>query len=117
MARSCQPHALVLNSALVTSSPMVYFPNLLSNALLFSPISSPPLTHPNTASCCNKLVHHMSSPLVKTPLNYGAWAHFLTNYPDKEFVLSLLQIIKFGTNIGLQGDQAAGLSKNLKSAL
>jgi hypothetical protein len=59
----------------------------------------------------------MSSPLVKTPLNYDAWAHFLTDYPDKEFVLSLLQIIKFGINIGFQGDQAAHLSKNLKSAL
>jgi hypothetical protein len=99
------------------SSPVVYSPTSLSNALLFLSISPLPPARPNTAPHCNKLVHHILFPHIVTPLNYNAWAHFLTDYPDKEFVLLLLQIIKFGINIRFLGDQAACPSKNIKSAL
>jgi hypothetical protein len=94
------------------SSPTVYPPTSL-NAPLFPPISPPPPARPNTAPHCNKLVHHMLSPHIVTPLNCNAWAHFLTDDPDKEFVSSLLQIIKFGANIRFLGDQAARPQKTL----
>src|ERR1700734_1975501 len=116
MARSCQPQPL-LNSVLVTSTPSVYSPVLLPNAPIFPPIFPSPPAHPNTAPHCNTIVHHNSSPHVNTPLNHDAWAHFLSDYPDKVFVSSLLHIIKFGANIGFQGAQATRPSKNLKSAL
>lgn len=47
------------------------------------------------------------SPHVITLLIHDAWAHFLGDYPDKDFVLALLHIIKFGANIGFQGAPAA----------
>ena len=117
MACSCQQHTLVLDSALVMLSPVVYSSASLPNALFFPPIPPLPPARPNTAPHCNTLANHTSSPHVVTALNYDAWAHFLTDYPDKEFISSLLHIIKFGTNIGFQGVQAARPSKNLKLAL
>jgi hypothetical protein len=71
----------------------------------------------NTTLHCNAVVQHTFSPHVISPLNHDAWAHFLADYPDKEFVSSILQIIKFGANIGFQGVLATQPLKNLKSAL
>ena len=117
MACSCQPQPLVLVSALVPSSSPHYSSASLPNSQLFLPIFPLPSACPNTAPHCNMIIQHTLSPHVVTPLIYDTWAHFLTDYPDKEFVLSLLHIIKFGANISFQGAQGAHLSKNLKSAL
>jgi hypothetical protein len=62
------------------------------------------------------LVQHISPIHVVSPLIHDGWPHFLADYPDRDFVSSLLQIIKFGANIRFQGCQAALSSKNLKSA-
>ena len=115
MARSCQPQPKVLISVSETSSPSLSIS--LPNAQLFPPIFPLPPARPNTAPRCNVVVQQVSTPHVITPLVHDAWAHFLKDYPDKEFVSSLLHIIKFGAKIGFQGVQAARMSKNLKSAL
>ena len=117
MARSCQPQLSVLVPASVPSSPPHYFSASLPNTWLFPPIFPLPPARPNTAPRCNMINQHISSPHVVTPLIHDAWAYFLADYPDKEFVSSLLHIIKYGANIGFQGAQAARPSKNLKSAL
>jgi hypothetical protein len=117
MAHSCQDNSLVSFSALVVLSSSPPFHTLLPNTQLFPPIFLLPPIHPNTAPCCNMLVQQPSSPHGVTLLNHSAWAHFLADYPDKNFVSSLLQIIEFGANIGFRGVQTAQPSKNLKSAL
>jgi hypothetical protein len=50
-------------------------------------------------------------------LNQEAWVYFLRDYPDADFVCSLLHIIDFGANIGFDGDCTASYTaNNLKSA-
>ena len=68
------------------------FSTSLPIAQLFPPTFPLPPNHPNTAPHCNKLVQHVSSPHVVSPLIHNAWAHFLANYPDKEFVSSYFQV-------------------------
>jgi hypothetical protein len=115
-ARSCQPQPPVLFSVSDNSSSS--FSASLPNAQLFPPISPLPPARPNTAPRCNVVVQQGLLPHVITPLIHDAWAHFLKDYPNREFVSSLLHIIKFGANIGFRGVQAAPrASKNLKSAL
>ena len=57
------------------------------------------------------------SSLVSTPLHHDAWAYYLSDYPDRTFVASLLHIIKFSANIGFSATEVIRPCKNLKSAL
>ncbi|KAG5721777.1 hypothetical protein E4T56_gene8156 [Termitomyces sp. T112] len=67
-------------------------------------LPNPPI-HPNTDP-------HANAPLASTKhltpisssLNKLAWAHYLQDYPDCTFVKLLLQIIRFGANLGFAGD-------------
>jgi hypothetical protein len=54
-------------------------------------------------------------PPVQSLLVLRAWQFFLHDYPDKDFVLLLLHIIKFGANVGFTGQKKLQFCKNLKS--
>ena len=49
-------------------------------------------------------------------LNYQAWDFYLRDYPDRQFVSSLLQIIHIGADIGFRGSEEQQDCTNLKSA-
>ena len=75
---------------------------------------------PNTSPRCNSSSESSApfpSSIVSTPLHHDVWAHYLSDYPDKKFVASLLHIIKFGANIGFSATEVIRPCKNLRSAL
>lgn len=84
---------------------------------MFPPFSTPPL-RPNTNPRCNKFSPSpFPSTIVSTPLHRDAWAHYLSDYPDRAFVASILQIIESGANIGFSASETVRPCRNLKSAL
>ena len=92
----------------------------LSPSLLdqFPPISTPS-PRPNTAPRANHpALQPQNAPPVSSTLVAPAWAHYLSTYPDRTFVESILNMINHGANIGYTHDHArAQSSKNLTSAL
>ena len=54
---------------------------------------------------------------VTCPLYRPAWEFYLADYPDRNFLKSLLHIIQFGANIGFIGAHHPQQCKNLRSAL
>ena len=56
-------------------------------------------------------------PKAYSPLIRDAWDLLLTNYPDHEFVSSLLNIIDVGESIGHLGLPMSQLGKNSMSAI
>ncbi|KAG5717075.1 hypothetical protein E4T56_gene4071 [Termitomyces sp. T112] len=69
--------------------------------------------HPNTNPCANSLTDTKSLPQAISSLNIAAWAYYLCKYPTQSFVSSIMQIIKFGTNLGFTGDYTLTLSANI----
>src|SRR5882724_9576675 len=51
------------------------------------------------------------------PLIRETWDSFLANYPDREFVSGLLNIIDVGASIGHSGPPISQSCKNLRSAI
>ena len=90
-------------------------PSLLNQ---FPPISTPS-PRPNTAPHTNHpTLQPQNAPPVSSTLVAPAWAHYLSTYPDRTFVESILNMINHGANIGYTHDHArAQSSKNLTSAL
>src|SRR5882672_357374 len=77
----------------------------------------PPIC-PSTDMRCNRLaLCPPSLPKASSPLIREAWDFFLANYPDREFVSGLLNIIDVGASIGHSGPPISQLCKNLRSAL
>src|SRR5882672_12257017 len=63
-----------------------------------------PTTRPNTDLHCNHLALCPSSlPKASSPLIREAWDLFLADYPDREFVNGLLNIMDVGASIGHSG--------------
>src|SRR5882724_2156786 len=56
-------------------------------------------------------------PKAKSPLIREAWDLLLANYPDREFVNGLLNIIDVGASIGHSGPQTSQSCRNLRSAI
>jgi len=80
-------------------------------------VSTPP-TRPNTDPRCNRLASCPAGlPPAISPLNRDAWASNLEDYPDREFVDALLNIIDVGATIGHTGMQKHQSCKNLRSAI
>ena len=102
---------------LVHSSPHTSQGNVLLENTLFPVVSTPP-THPNTNPCCNSLASCPAGlPPAISPLKRATWASYLAEYPDREFVSTLLNIIDVGASIGHVGTQKSQSCKNLQSAL
>lgn len=98
---------------MVHISPLV---NPLLNADLFPALTLPPI-RPNTDPRANTFDHsHDSLPRVPSLLNMGAWEHYLSDYPDRMFVSSLLQIIRVGATTGFGGEEKLQRCENLRSA-
>ncbi|THU77451.1 hypothetical protein K435DRAFT_877822 [Dendrothele bispora CBS 962.96] len=84
---------------------------------IFSPQNFPPL-RPNTSPRANIAQDSLTaSHRVTSTLNHSAWKFFLSDYPDRQFVDTLLHIIDYGANIGFHGDRHQSQSStNLSSA-
>ena len=82
---------------------------------LFPPRTLPP-PWSNTNPCCTPELS-LLTPHGLSPLCINAWEHYLHDYPDRTFVVTLLQIISFGASLGFIGDQHPQSCKNLKSAV
>lgn len=89
----------------------------LPNDNLFPPGLPPPI-RPNSDPRVNRVPPDTATlPRVSSTLNRDAWAYFLRDYPDRDFVESLLHIIEHGADIGFTGDRLASqTSRNLPSA-
>src|SRR5882672_6616683 len=84
---------------LVHSSPRHSQGNVLLENTLFPVVSTPP-TRPNTDPHCNRLASCPDGlPPAISPLNRATWASNLEDYPDREFVDALLNIIDVGASI------------------
>jgi len=82
------------------------------------PAGAPPHTHPNTNPHCNRLaLCPPGLPTAISPLNRDAWNFHLTDYPDREFVNAILNIIDVGASIGHVGLLKSQSCRNLRSAL
>ena len=94
--------------------------NLHCNHLAHCPPSvgeNPPI-HPNTDLCCNRLALCPDGlPKAKSPLIREAWDLLLADYPDRDFVNGLLNIIDVGASIGHSGPQTSQSCRNLRSAI
>src|SRR5467141_5004769 len=102
---------------LVHSSPRPSQGNVLLENTLFPVVSTPP-TCPNTDPRCNHLASCPAGlPPAIFPLNRDAWASNLEDYPDREFVDALLNIIDVGASISHTGMQKRQSCKNLRSAV
>ncbi len=75
------------------------------------PASPPPPARPNTDPRTNSPINTSSMPTVSSALNISNWDFYLRDYPDRDFVTSLLQIIKHGANVGFSGDRVITLSE------
>ncbi|THU85554.1 hypothetical protein K435DRAFT_869171 [Dendrothele bispora CBS 962.96] len=84
---------------------------------IFSPQNFPP-PRPNTSPRANVTQDSpTTSHRVTSTLNRSAWEFFLSDYPDRQFVDTLLHIIDYGANIGFHGDRLQSQSStNLSSA-
>ncbi|KAJ7364215.1 hypothetical protein DFH08DRAFT_1016294 [Mycena albidolilacea] len=93
--------------------------SLLPHAELFRPRAPPP-HRPNTDTRANTTPHDApADPTVSTGLNEDAWTYYLRDYPDRNFVSSIIiiYIIRHGANLGFTGDKTTSQScKNLGSA-
>ncbi|KAF7368055.1 Integrase/recombinase xerD [Mycena sanguinolenta] len=109
-----RPHGSGRTCSPTTSSPRhghpVDVPVPTSNRCL------PP--RPNTAPRANAVsLDSPSTPTIHSVLNEDAWAFYLRDYPDAEFVSVLLNIIRHGANLGFTGDKSISQTcTNLKSA-
>src|SRR5882724_11724011 len=84
---------------------------------IFPAGKNPPI-RPNTNLCCNRLAMCPPGlPKAKSPMIREAWDLFLADYPDREFVNDLLNIIDVGASIGHSGPQISQSCKNLRSAI
>src|SRR5882724_9421235 len=99
--------------SLAHSSPCPSQGNVLLENTLF-PVGSTPPTHPN----CNHLASCPAGlPPAISPLDRDAWASNLEDYPDREFVDTLLNIIDVGAYIGHTGKHKSQSCSNLRSAM
>ena len=102
---------------LVHSSPHPSQGNVLLENTLFLVGPLPP-THPNTDPHCNHLAYFPAGLLPAIPpLKRDVWVAHLADYPDREFMDALLNIIDVGASIGHVGSQKSQSCKNLRSAL
>ncbi|KAG9223380.1 hypothetical protein CCMSSC00406_0009271 [Pleurotus cornucopiae] len=60
---------------------------------------------------------YRDEPPIKSTLVYSQWAHYLVNYPDSKYVLTLLHIIQYGAAIGFAGNDKPQMCRNLKTAV
>src|SRR5882672_5585684 len=82
------------------------------------PTGAPPPTHPNTDPRCNRVALCPSGlPAAIYPLIKEAWSSHLADYPDREFMNTVLNIIDVGASIGHSGPQISQSCSNLRSAL
>ena len=80
---------------------------------------SPPPARPNSAPRANLApsIPLTLSDRVSSTLVHDAWASYLQDYPDPQFVSTILHIIKYGANVGFTGEMKEQASLNLRSAL
>jgi len=77
-----------------------------------------PPTQPNTDPHCNHWdLFPPDLPHTISPLNRDAWESYLSDYPDREFMDTILNIIDVGASISHSGLPKSQLCKNLRSAL
>ncbi|KAJ6474252.1 hypothetical protein C8R45DRAFT_935650 [Mycena sanguinolenta] len=100
----------------LASSAMASFP-ILPHADSFPKLTLPP-PRPNSDPQINTApVNTSLLPTVSSVLNEDAWTFYLRDYPDRNFVLSLIHIIRHGANLGFTGDKTSSqMCTNLKSA-
>ena len=77
----------------------------------------PPPPRPNSDPRCNQVPISTSHlPRVNSSLIKDAWEFYLLDYPDKQFVTSLLHIIDHGASLGFTGPNHPQACRNLSSA-
>src|SRR5882724_4824111 len=82
------------------------------------PAGAPPPARPNTDPRCNSMaLCPPDLPTAKSPLIRDAWRSYLADYPDSEFVSTILNIIDVKASIGHSGPQIFQSCNNLRSAL
>ena len=87
-----------------------------SNLTQFLPGALPPL-RPNTNPHLNLTpLCPPGLPKAESTCNREAWKFYLSEYPDRCFVDSILNIIDMGTSIGHLGPSIFQICKNLRSA-
>ena len=80
------------------------------------PRISPPETPAIVARNNVILLYQRQSPTVSTPINVAELKRELCTHPDRNFVNSLLNALRYGARIGYLGPQKARVSRNLISA-
>ncbi|KAI1791545.1 hypothetical protein LXA43DRAFT_840628, partial [Ganoderma leucocontextum] len=77
-----------------------------------------PPARPNTDPRANAtLLRPLVEPPVCSSLRREAWARHLADYPDRNYVTSLLHIIEFGAALGYTGPLHSQECRNLSTAL